>query len=89
MKMHIDRRNDLQNPVCEDSGVASGELGEPSCSGDCDGVACVILNGSKKENEEHLDPRYQNFETYGIMSRKFFYKSWERIQKTELTLIST
>ena len=74
--MHPERRNDLQNPVCEDSGVASGELGEPSCSVDCDGV-CVIRNGPrKKESEEHHDPRYRSSETDGII----ILKSGEKLE---------
>lgn len=67
--MHLERRNYLQNTVCEDSGVASGELGEPSCSVDSDGD-CIIRNCPKKKSEEHQDPRYRSSETDGIIILK-------------------
>lgn len=57
VKMHTERRVGLQSPACEDSGVAtSGELGEPSCSGEYDGVVCVVQDSQKKEGANQ-DPR--------------------------------
>ncbi|XP_048513587.1 monocarboxylate transporter 12-like isoform X4 [Athalia rosae] len=55
--MLSERRLTLGNP-CEDSGLAtSGELGEPSCSGEFDGDVCVVRDDRKRDYENH-DPRY-------------------------------
>lgn len=54
--MLSDRRMTLTNP-CEDSGLAtSGELGEPSCSGEFDGDICLARDDRKRDYENH-DPR--------------------------------
>lgn len=43
---------------CEDSGVAtSGELGEPSCSGEYDEVICEVKTSNKKSTLDTQDPR--------------------------------
>ncbi|XP_029668656.1 uncharacterized protein LOC115238751 [Formica exsecta] len=48
----------VQSPAYEDSGVAiSGELGEPSFSGECEGI--VSLQAPKEiEEDANPDPRY-------------------------------
>lgn len=44
--------------VCEDSGVVtSGELGEPSCSGEYEGVDCIAHDELKKDYDNQ-NPRY-------------------------------
>lgn len=54
--MLSERRLTLQNP-CEDSGLAtSGELGEPSCSGEFEGDICIAREDRKRDYENH-DPR--------------------------------
>lgn len=48
----------VQSPAYEDSGVAiSGELGEPSFSGECEGIAS--LQAPKGIEETNLDPRFE------------------------------
>ncbi|EFN74353.1 Monocarboxylate transporter 10 [Camponotus floridanus] len=51
-------KNRVQSPVYEDSGVAiSGELGEPSFSGECEGI--VSLQAPKEiEENANPDPRF-------------------------------
>lgn len=52
-------KNRVQSPVYEDSGVAiSGELGEPSFSGECEGI--VSLQAPKEiEENANPDPRFE------------------------------
>lgn len=49
----------VQSPAYEDSGVAiSGELGEPSFSGECEGI--VSLQAPKEiEEDANPDPRFE------------------------------
>lgn len=49
----------VQSPAYEDSGVAiSGELGEPSFSGECEGI--VSLRAPKEiEEDANPDPRFE------------------------------
>lgn len=54
----------LQSPAYEDSGVAtSGELGEQSFSGECDGIACLPVRDEAKgvvvgiDGDPNRDPR--------------------------------
>lgn len=47
----------VQSPVYEDSGVAtSGELGEPSFSGECEGIASLRAPREPKGIEEDANP---------------------------------
>ncbi|XP_020279651.1 monocarboxylate transporter 12-like isoform X4 [Pseudomyrmex gracilis] len=49
-------RTVIQSPAYEDSGVAiSGELGEPSFSGECEGI---VSFQAPKDIEEDVNPRY-------------------------------
>lgn len=49
----------IQSPAYEDSGVAiSGELGEASFSGECEGI--VYLQAPKGIEEDANDPRFEH-----------------------------
>lgn len=53
-------RDVIHSPAYDDSGVAtSGELGEPSFSGECEGIVCLQEPEPKEiEEDENRDPRF-------------------------------
>lgn len=61
MKSREYARAVVHSPVYEDSGVAiSGELGEHSFSGECEGIASLEAPRERKEEDANLDPRFAN-----------------------------
>ncbi|KAL2729559.1 monocarboxylate transporter 2-like isoform X2, partial [Vespula squamosa] len=57
----------VQSPAYEDSGLAtSGELGEQSFSGECDGIACLPARDEVKgiDGDPNRDPRYTIWQHY-------------------------
>lgn len=53
------------SPAHEDSGVASGDIGELSFSGECEGVVCLRETRGPKgiEGDENQDPRSDFMDT--------------------------
>lgn len=64
------RRDGIQSPVFEDSGVAiSGEPGEHSFSGECEGIVCLQgQEGPRGNNEDECqDPRSDCMSSYNVV----------------------